>query len=92
MIDGGAVSALGVSAVGQVPLMTPAGQTASLLYPVRLTIMGVPGQPPVITVNLTHVTVGPLAPQGFLCLIGRDILQRATLFYNGPDDSFSIAF
>jgi len=35
------------------------------------------------------------APMGgvpYQCLIGRDLLRFATLFYNGPEDKFTLKF
>ena len=91
MIDQDAVSLLCVSPVGMVNLITPAGPSQSPLYPVRLAIV-VPGNPPLLAASLASAAAGPLKAQGLLCLIGRDILQRAILVYNGTDGSVSIAF
>jgi hypothetical protein len=45
----------------------------------------------IITMNLP-VAEAKLADQGFLALIGRDVLQHCLLVYNGPTKSFSLSF
>ncbi len=46
---------------------------------------------PTITVNVENGMGANLATQGLIALIGRDILQHGTLFYNGLDGSVSFA-
>ena len=42
-------------------------------------------------INLERVPGANLKPQGLIALIGRDVLSRAVLVYNGPDGSVSIS-
>ena len=52
--------------------------TASNVYPVRLELTGLP-----ISINAPSAIGAPLAAQGLIALIGRDVLRHCTLFYNG---------
>lgn len=48
------------------------------VYPLNIEFVGFPA-----TVDAPHAIGAPLASQGLVALIGRDLLQRFTLFYNG---------
>lgn len=48
------------------------------VYPVTIDIPGV------VNLNSPRTMGAALAGQGLLALIGRDVLSRCTLFYNGP--------
>lgn len=48
------------------------------VYPVTIDIPGV------VNLNSPRTMGAALAGQGLLALIGRDVLARCTLFYNGP--------
>ena len=93
--DTAVMSKLGVYPVGQVDLGTAGGKTTASLYPARLLIgVGVMPQPlsidfsSVVGVDLSGQSVGG---QTLIGLIGRDILSRSILVYNGPTASFSLA-
>ena len=43
------------------------------------------------TLNAEHAAGANLVSQGLIALIGRDILSRCTLFYNGVDGSYSLS-
>ena len=90
MVDEAAVRQLGVSPVGETRLGTPQGTCRSLLFPMRISIE-VPPNTPMIAAEIARVAVGPLAQQGLLCLIGRDILQHCLLVYDGLNGRFTIA-
>lgn len=66
---------------------TAAGETQQLLYDAGVVL-------PVTQPNVIDVQspCADLSGQPFHVLIGRDILSRCTLFYNGPDNSFSLHF
>jgi hypothetical protein len=55
------------------------------VYPVSIAI------PPVLTLNCPRTMGAALAAQGLLVLIGRDILTRCNLFYNGPIGQFTLS-
>jgi len=92
MIDTDAVTHLCVSPVGVVTLGTAGGSKQSAQYPVRLAILTPPPNPPLFLAEFAGITAGPLKDCGLLCLIGRDILQRAVLVYDGGGGHVSLSF
>ncbi|MBE3040203.1 MAG: retroviral-like aspartic protease family protein [Chloroflexi bacterium] len=56
------------------------------VYPIQIGISGLP-----ITINAPGAIGAPLAAQGLLLLIGRDVLQHCTLFYNGLTGEFTLS-
>ena len=52
--------------------------TAQNVYPIQIEVVGLP-----ISIEASNAIGAALAPQGLLALIGRDVLQHCTLFYNG---------
>jgi predicted aspartyl protease len=54
------------------------------IYPVQIVT-------PVVTLNSPRTMGAALASQGLLVIIGRDVLQRCTLFYNGPTGEFTLS-
>lgn len=53
--------------------------TSHNVYPIQVEIVGAP-----ISIDAPRAIGAPLAAQGLLALIGRDVLQHCALFYNGP--------
>ncbi len=53
------------------------------IYPVQI-------MTPIVTLNAPRAMGAALATQGILVLIGRDVLQSCTLFYNGPAGQFTL--
>jgi len=91
MIDEGAVEHLCVSPVGVVTLGTAGGSKQSALYPVRLAIRTPPPNEPLLRAEFAGITAGPLKDSGLLCLIGRDILSRGVLVYDGGGGHVSLS-
>ena len=60
--------------------------TQQNVYPVTIEVVGLP-----ITINAPRAIGVNLAPQGLMVLVGRDLLQHATFFYNGVDGSFTLS-
>lgn len=60
--------------------------TQQNVYPARIEVVGLS-----IAINALNAIGAPLAPQGIIALIGRDVLQHCTLFYNGMTGSISLA-
>lgn len=85
-VDIEAINALQVPAVDQVQVMTPSGSEIQTIHPVRLAFLGT-GLGAVETIP---VLASKLAGQGILALIGRDILARCVLVYNGPGGFFTL--
>ncbi len=54
------------------------------IYPVLITT-------PIVNLNSPRTMGAALAAQGLLVLIGRDVLQRCNLFYNGPIGQFTLS-
>jgi predicted aspartyl protease len=55
-------------------------------YPINIEIVGTP-----IQFGLPKAMGANLAPQGLLALIGRDVLQLFTMFYNGPTGQITLS-
>jgi predicted aspartyl protease len=54
------------------------GSTVQNVYPIQIEVTGLP-----ISIEAPNAIGAALAAQGLLALIGRDVLQHCTLFYNG---------
>jgi predicted aspartyl protease len=52
--------------------------TPQNVYPIQVEVVGLP-----ISIEAPNAIGAALSPQGLLALIGRDVLQHCTLFYNG---------
>jgi len=52
--------------------------TQQNVYPIQIEVVGHP-----ISIEAPNAIGAALAPQGLIALIGRDVLQHCTLFYNG---------
>jgi hypothetical protein len=92
VIDSTVVGALKLIQAGTVEAQTPTfdGATQTLnLYDVCLAFAK--PEIKIMSMNLP-VAEARLANQGFLALIGRDVLQQCLLVYNGPMKTFSISF
>jgi hypothetical protein len=88
------MTALGVSAVGQVNLGTAGGRVPAPLYPDRFVIG--PDTPSPINIDFSSVIGVDLSGQSpvgqrLIGLIGRDMLSRGILIDNGTLGSFSLA-
>jgi len=54
------------------------------IYPVQIVA-------PIVTLNSPRTMGAALAVQGLLVIIGRDVLARCNLFYNGPFGQFTLS-
>ena len=68
-------------------VLTAGGESQQFLYDIGI-ILPIT-QPNILTVQ---APCADLSKQPFSVLIGRDILSRCTLFYNGPDNSFTLHY
>jgi predicted aspartyl protease len=84
-IDDDAAKELGLPVV-DVAKMTSAthAEQHCNVYPVQIAI-------PTVTLNSPRTMGAALAVQGLLVLIGRDVLQNCTLFYNGPTGQITLS-
>jgi hypothetical protein len=84
-IDHAAAARLGLRAVGNVKVNTPAGQVNQFQYIGLVTLAGQAN-------GLWTLTSATLAPQGLVMLIGTDVLCNAVFVLDGISGTFSISF
>jgi predicted aspartyl protease len=90
-VDNNLLNQLGMQATGTVTTGTAAGPTSQLLYPAKLSVPGARLEidfGSVIGVNLSGQSI---AGQDVVVLLGRDVLSRCILVYNGPGGLFTLA-
>ena len=86
-IDDDAARRLRLPAIDVVAVASAShASTQQNVHPMQIEVRGLP-----ITISAPRAIAAPLASQGLLVLIGRDVLQHCTLFYNGPAGSFSLS-
>ena len=86
-IDLEAAATLGIPAVDTIPIASATHEAMTMpIYPISVEITGLP-----FTFDAPRATGAPLAKQGLLLLIGRDLLQHCTLFYNGLVGQITLA-
>ena len=93
-VDPTIVEQLGLTPTGTCPMHTPSsGTTAHIcnLFDVAVAIYMDVDQVHVASFTLP-VAEAELSYQGINALIGRDLLDKATLFYNGPKQTFVLSF
>lgn len=86
-VDGDTALKMGLASNGTAKMCSASHDNADCLtYPVRLTFTG-------WNVNLDAAkAMGvSISKQGIIALVGRDLLKKCILVYNGADGSFSIA-
>jgi hypothetical protein len=87
-------TALGLQPTGSIPMLTPStGQTPidADTYDVAIAIPNGPNNGLIIH-NMPVTSSELFAAQGFHVLVGRDILSRCILTYNGALDLFMLAY
>ena len=86
-VDQDAANQLQLPAIDVVQIASASHAAAEQnVYPIQIEVMGLP-----ITVNAPRAVGAPLAAQGILVLMGRDVLQHCVLVYNGPAGSISLS-
>ena len=95
-VDPSVLSALGLTPTGSAMMVTPStGSTPHQTdqYDVALVIgASSASQPPLVVPTLAVVASELLSRQGFHALIGRDVLRRCILNYNGSSGFFTLAY
>jgi hypothetical protein len=86
-VDDGLILGLGVAPINQITVQTPSGSAQQFLYPARFSFPGTP----LPNIDFSSVVGSTLAAQGIVALIGRDVLSRFLLVYNGPAGMFSLS-
>jgi hypothetical protein len=94
-VDAAVIQQLNVQPIGMVPVGTAGGPQQQATYPARFTFPGTP-LPAIDFGSLLGANLaGQMVPghQGpLIALLGRDLLQRFVLVYNGPGAMFSLSF
>lgn len=86
-IDETAAQVLKVPAIDVVPMTSAShARTDQNVYPIQIEIVGFP-----IRLNAPRAIGAELASQGLVLLIGRDLLQICTLFYNGMTGEITLS-
>ena len=86
-VDEGIAKQLGLPVVDVVSIASASHPDAKQnVYPALIEVVGIP-----IKFNALRAIGVPLANQGIQVLIGRDLLQHCTLFYNGMIGSFTLS-
>lgn len=82
-IDEQAAQELGLPIIDVGSMMSATHKVPCNIYPVQIVT-------PIVTLNSPRTMGAALAGQGLLAIIGRDVLQRCALFYNGPVGQFTL--
>ena len=93
-IDPHIVAALSLEPIGEVSMVTPStGATPITMdqFDIGVTIYAGLEQVP-MRIPVLPVAQAPLQNQGFEVLIGRDILARCVLVYNGAMNQYTLSF
>jgi predicted aspartyl protease len=86
-VDNSVVTALGVNPVGTALVGTAGGPVTQPVYPIRTQLQGVG-----LTINFSRVTGAPLSNMGLVALLGRDMLTRMMLIYDGPSSEYTLSY
>jgi predicted aspartyl protease len=92
-IDPGIAARLGLKPIGTSQVHTPSTQGVAFtcnVYDVSLVIPTSPGSP--FRIMTLAAFESSLTPQGIDVLIGRDVLEHATMFYDGPNGRMTMSF
>ena len=94
-IDPQVLAALNLTPTGTIEIVTPStghGTHTTDTYDVDFTIGAGPADTPLVIPNLRIAASELFLRQGIHALIGRDIMQRCILIYNGEMNWFTISF
>jgi hypothetical protein len=95
-VDPSVITALNLQPTGNVSVITPSTGTTphqANQYDVALLIPGpAPTDPPLVFPTVPVIAAQLLQAQGFHALIGRDILNRCLLIYNGSIGFFTLGY
>ncbi len=89
------IRALGISPKGTTSIVTPSTGNDSMTvneYDVNLSIYSTLSEPPCRIQNLSVMESTLFARQGFHVLIGRDVLARCLLIYDGRMGNYTFGF
>ena len=86
---------LGLAPTGTVTVVDPYGKDGpheAPTFDVCVGIQAAPDQEMALFPNLRVVATELLRPQGFEALLGRDVLSRCLLIYDGPGKTFTLSY
>ncbi|WP_186308602.1 aspartyl protease family protein [Paraburkholderia sp. BCC1885] len=95
VVDQGLVAPLGLQPTGTTGVQTPSTNGVlhqCNMYDVQMIIPCGVLQAPAFVLPAIPVIESSLAPQGIMGLIGRDILQKCLLVYNGVTGDYSLSY
>jgi len=87
-VDREAFETLGIPPVGKTNVATPSGSAEQLVYPARF---GFPGTT-LPEISYDSILGSVLGTQGIVALLGRDVLCRMVVTFNGPAGLVTIAY
>jgi predicted aspartyl protease len=86
-VDEESAKSLGLGSVGEAQVASASERsTVRNMYPVTIEVEGLP-----LPISAPQAIGAELRSQGLLVLIGRDVLQFCTLFYNGLTGQITLA-
>lgn len=85
-VDSGVPGKLGVKPIGTTTLTGATGSGLRALFPMRLVIPAIQ-----LTLDYQYVTEADLSPLGYVALLGRDFLEKATLIYHGNVGEYALS-
>lgn len=95
-IEPAVLEAMGLTPTGTLEMVTPStgdGVHVASTYDVDFMIGGSdPSDPPLTVANLRVCSAELYLRQGIHALVGRDVLSRCVLVYNGTLNQFTVAF
>lgn len=91
-VDERLVYELGLKDAGKITVFTATSEGSEVgAYEATFAIQGPPGTYDFVVSGL-RVAAGKLAAQGFLAILGRDVLGHCSVTYDGPTQSCTIAY
>lgn len=87
-VDSAVLDSLALNPFSKTKVLTPGGESIQGVYACRI---GFPGTP-IPTLEFNPVIGSQLQTQGYIALIGRDLLRHFQLVYNGLEGFWTIAF
>jgi len=87
-VDNSAITNLGINPMGVTQVHTPGGTVQQNLYPLRFFFPTLSN----LTIDFNAVIGSELRSQGIIALVGRDVLSRCMLVYNGLVGICTISF
>ncbi|MFQ5759191.1 MAG: hypothetical protein ACE5IF_05895 [Candidatus Bathyarchaeia archaeon] len=84
VVDLAVLTKLNIHPIGVANVLTTAGTAQQNLFPARFQIPG-------MIIDVSAVLGANLSSQGFVALIGRDILSRFIMIYHGPAGRMTLA-